>query len=115
MDQEFANRVALVTGGSRGIGRACCVRLAQAGASVAINYANSEKAARETARLVELAGAKAHVVRADVSSSDEVDAMLKEVTETLGPVDLLVNNAGIFELGTHEETCLLYTSPSPRD
>ena len=104
MDQEFSNRVALVTGGSRGIGRACCVRLAQAGASVAINYAKSEKAARETFRLVEEAGVKAHVVRADVSSSEQVDAMVREITDTLGPVDLLVNNAGIFDLGTHEET-----------
>lgn len=98
------DRTALVTGGSRGIGRACCIRLAKSGANIAINFRADEAAATETARLVEAAGAKAHTVQADVSSHADVDRMTAEVAETLGPIDLLVNNAGIFELATHEET-----------
>jgi 3-oxoacyl-[acyl-carrier protein] reductase len=104
--QVFANRTALVTGGSRGIGRACCVRLARAGARVAINYRSDEAAARETAQLVEAAGARSLVVQADVSVPDEVERMVGEVTAALGPVDLLVNNAGVFDYVPHTEATL---------
>jgi 3-oxoacyl-[acyl-carrier protein] reductase len=100
----FAGKTALVTGGSRGIGRACCVRLARAGANVAINYCSNEKAALETARLVKEAGSRSQTVRADVSSADDVDRMIAEVTTGLGPVDLLVNNAGVFDYVPHTET-----------
>jgi 3-oxoacyl-[acyl-carrier protein] reductase len=100
----FAGRTAIVTGGSRGIGRACCVRLAQAGANVAINYCSNDKAALETARLVEEAGGRALKIRADVSSADDVDRMIAEVTGGLGPVDLLVNNAGVFDYVSHTDT-----------
>jgi 3-oxoacyl-[acyl-carrier protein] reductase len=100
----FIGKTALVTGGSRGIGRACCVRLAQAGAQVAINYCRNEAAALETVRLVEQAGSKAIAVQADVASADDVSRMIAEVTTRLGPVDLLVNNAGVFDFVSHAET-----------
>ena len=103
-DRSFTGKTALVTGGSRGIGRACCVRLAQAGAKVAINYCSNEKAALETARLVEEAGGTPLAVRGDVAAADDVDRMIAEVTSRLGPVDLLVNNAGVFDYVPHTET-----------
>jgi 3-oxoacyl-[acyl-carrier protein] reductase len=93
--KELAGRIALVTGGSRGIGRAVCVRLAEAGARIAINYASNEAAARETQALVEAADAECLLVRADVSDPGEVAAMVAEVERGLGPLDLLVTSAGI--------------------
>ena len=100
----FAGKTALVTGGSRGIGRACCIRLAQAGASVAVNYFSSEAAAHETARLVENAGGVALAVEADVSLAGDVERMVAEITGKLGRIDLLVNNAGVFDYVAHTET-----------
>ncbi|MCC7422094.1 MAG: SDR family oxidoreductase [Planctomycetaceae bacterium] len=105
-DRPLAGRTALVTGGAKGIGRACCLKLAQAGADVAINYLTSEGPARETAEEVRRAGVRAHLVRADVSSPEQVAAMVQDVTDALGPVDLLVNNAGVFHFLPHEETTL---------
>jgi 3-oxoacyl-[acyl-carrier protein] reductase len=101
--QEFAGRTALVTGGSRGIGRAVCLRLARAGASVAINYASNQAAAQDALALVEAEGAKGMVVQADVSAPDAVAAMVGSVEQRLGPVDLLVCSAGIAEVGHHTE------------
>ena len=106
MNEEFNGRVALVTGGSRGIGRACCERLAEGGADVAINYVSNEKEAQETARRVEAAGRRAHIVRGDISSPEQVQAMVDEIVDQLGPIDLLVNNAGIFDWVSHTETTL---------
>lgn len=103
---EFEGRTALVTGGAKGIGRACCVRLAQAGAKVAVNYLSSAEAARETERLVRAAGGACRLVRADVSAPEQVQAMVEEVTAELGPIDLLVNNAGIFHYTPHDQTSL---------
>jgi len=100
----FQGRTALVTGGAKGIGRACCQILADRGANVAVNYLSSDEAARETAAYIESAGRKAHLIRADVSSRDEVEAMVDDVVNHLGPIDLLVNNAGIFHFVSHEET-----------
>ena len=93
--KELDGRTALVTGGSRGIGRATCVRLAQEGASVAINYASNEAAALETQRLVEAEGAHGQIVQADVSDPEDVARMVGETERGLGPVDLLVTSAGI--------------------
>ena len=92
---ELAGRTALVTGGSRGIGRAVCVRLARAGARIALNYASNEDAAREAQGLVEAEGAECALVKADVSDAAEVAAMVGEVERKLGPIDLLVTSAGI--------------------
>ncbi len=105
-EPDFVNRTVLVTGGSRGIGRACCQRLAVAGAQVAINYRSREQDALETARLVEAAGARAMTVQADVADPQSVEAMVKRVNGELGPIDMLVNNAGIFEYVTPETTTL---------
>ncbi|HLT00749.1 MAG TPA: SDR family NAD(P)-dependent oxidoreductase [Geminicoccaceae bacterium] len=95
MGQELAGRTALVTGGSRGIGRAVCVRLAEEGARVGINYANNAEAARATERLVRAAGAECALLPADVSDPDAVAAMVAEAERALGPIDLLVTSAGI--------------------
>ena len=86
---------ALVTGGSRGIGRAIAIKLAAEGAAVAINYAGNGKAAEEVKSIIEAAGGKAMIVQADVSNGESVDAMIKEVVDTFGGIDILVNNAGI--------------------
>ena len=88
-------KTALVTGASRGIGRAIAIKLASEGASVAINYAGNAKAAEEVKSIIEAAGGKAVLVQADVSSAESVEAMIKEVVEAFGGIDILVNNAGI--------------------
>jgi 3-oxoacyl-[acyl-carrier protein] reductase len=93
--KELEGRRALVTGGARGIGRATCVRLAQEGARVAINYAQNEAAAMDAERLVRAEGVECMLVRADVSDPDAVTAMVESVEKTLGPIDLLVTSAGI--------------------
>ena len=105
-EQDFENRVVLVTGGSRGIGRACCERLARAGANVAVNYHSREDDARETAARVDAFGVKVAVVQADVTDQQAVEAMVATVNDQLGPIDMLVNNAGIFEYVTHEAMTL---------
>ena len=96
--QRFDGKIALVTGGARGIGRAICELLASRGASVAINYRTSQTDAEETLARIQTDGARAMAVRADVSDRHQVTAMVREVTERLGPVDLLVNNAAVFHL-----------------
>lgn len=105
-EPDFENRTVLVTGGSRGIGRACCERLAKAGARIAINYHSRSEDAEETANLVRAAGSEAVTVQANVADEKSVAQMVKEVNERLGPIDMLVNNAGIFEYVTPETTTL---------
>lgn len=105
-EPDFEKRTVLVTGGSRGIGRACCVRLAKAGAQIAINYRSREDDALETAGLVESAGGRAMTVQADVADEKSVARMVAQVNDRLGPIDMLVNNAGIFEYVTPETTTL---------
>jgi 3-oxoacyl-[acyl-carrier protein] reductase len=88
-------KVALVTGASRGIGRACAIALAEAGADIAVNYLVQEGKAKETVSLVEEAGKRAILAQADVSKSEQVDRMVKHVEQELGRIDIVVNNAGL--------------------
>src|SRR5437773_10513235 len=91
----LTGRVALVTGGSRGIGRAAALALAAAGADVAINYRERESDAAEVRREIEACGRRSIAVRADVSRSAEVRELVSAVERELGAIDILVNNAGI--------------------
>lgn len=102
-EREFEGKTALVTGGSRGIGRAVCVRLAQSGAAVAVNYAADENAARDTLAAVEAAGGRGAVVRADVADAGAVRRMAAETESALGPVDILVASAGIASGAAHDK------------
>ena len=88
-------RTALVTGSSRGIGRAIAVRLAEEGAKVIVNFRSRDKEAQEVVSGIQEKGGKAIACRADVSRFEEVDAMVKQATRSLGPIDILVNNATI--------------------
>ncbi|REK53905.1 MAG: beta-ketoacyl-ACP reductase [Thermobacillus sp.] len=95
MFASLEGKKALVTGASRGIGRAIAIALAEAGADVAINYAGSAQAASETAAAVEALGRKALLVQADVGKLDAFEQMVAQVLEAFGSLDILVNNAGI--------------------
>jgi len=90
----FDNRVALVTGGSTGIGAATAVQLGNCGVKVAINYNKSAKEAEEVARRVKSAGGNALLVHADVSQMDQVNGMVKRTVQEFGKIDILINNAG---------------------
>ena len=92
---KLKGRVALVTGGSRGIGRAIAVALAEEGADVAINYQSSESPAKEAAKIIEEMGRRSCICKADVSRYEDVTQMRDAVVAHLGHVDILVNNAGI--------------------
>ena len=92
---SMEGNVALVTGGSRGIGRAVCVELARRGAAVAVNYAGNSAAAEETVRLCRELGVEAEAFQADVASPAACDALAAAVKERFGRLDILVNNAGI--------------------
>jgi 3-oxoacyl-[acyl-carrier protein] reductase len=92
---DFKDKVVLVTGGSRGIGRACALAFAKRGATVVINYAGNETAATETVKLVTEAGAKGKAMRWDVSDPEACTKAIEEIVKELGRLDVLVNNAGV--------------------
>lgn len=94
---NLKNKVAVVTGGSRGIGRAAVDCFAKLGANVAVNYVRDEKSAADAVKTAELSGVSALAVRADVSRMDEATRLIREVVEKLGRIDFLVCNAGIWE------------------
>jgi len=94
-DGSLSGRVALVTGGSRGIGRAISLALAEAGANVAVNYTRSKDAAEKVAAEARECGVEADAFQADVAHEDEAERMVSEVNEKLGQISILVNNAGI--------------------
>ena len=95
---DLTGKVALVTGGSRGIGRSASLMLAEAGADIAINYRSREAEADKTRVDVERLGRRCITVRADVSVAADVSRMVKTVADTLGAVGILVNNAGIAQV-----------------
>ncbi len=92
---ELDGRAALVTGGSRGIGRAICLELARRGARVAVNYHASEAAANEVVAAISAAGGEAFPVAGDVANPDDATRLVKATVDRLGGLDILVNNAGI--------------------
>ena len=92
---EFKGKVALITGASRGIGRAIAIELAKNGASISINYNSDITSATETQKLVNKTGVKSEIFKADVSKQKDVKILIKNTEKKLGPIDLLVTNAGI--------------------
>ncbi|NET54256.1 MAG: 3-oxoacyl-[acyl-carrier-protein] reductase [Merismopedia sp. SIO2A8] len=95
VDKALVDKVAVVTGASRGIGRATALALAAEGATVVVNYSRSSQAANDVVSQIESLGGTAIALQADVSQSEQVDAFFKSVVEKLGRIDILINNAGI--------------------
>jgi 3-oxoacyl-[acyl-carrier protein] reductase len=92
---NLENKTALVTGASRGLGKAVALKLATCGADVAVNYRSSDEAAENVCREIEKMGRKALLCKTDVSDSEAVKQMVRRITDELGGIDILVNNAGI--------------------
>lgn len=92
---QLKGKTAVVTGGSRGIGRAIALQLAQNGANVVVNYTARQDAALEAVKEIEAAGVSGMAVKADVSKGEEVENLVNEVLKKFGSIDILVNNAGI--------------------
>jgi 3-oxoacyl-[acyl-carrier protein] reductase len=100
---SLAGKTALVSGGSRGIGRAVAVRFGRLGARVAVNYRADEAAARETVAAVVAEGAQAVALRADLARPEEADRLVAEAERALGPLDVLVANHGIWKRASLED------------
>jgi 3-oxoacyl-[acyl-carrier protein] reductase len=92
---DLKDKVALVTGGGTGIGRATCLALAKRGVAVAVNYSRSKADAEETAQIINYEGGRAMAIQADVSRDKEVREMVDTIVQRFGTVDLLVNNASV--------------------
>lgn len=92
---QLKGKNAIVTGGSRGIGRAIALALAKCGANVAVNYTSNQAAAEEVVKEIEALGVGAMAIKADVSKGEEVENLVKEVLNQFGSIDILINNAGI--------------------
>lgn len=105
--QKLQGKVAIVTGASRGIGKAIALHLASEGATVVVNYARSSTAADEVVAEIAAAGGTAQAVQADVAQSDQVDVLIKTTKDAYGSIDVLVNNAGITR-----DTLLLRMKPA---
>lgn len=99
MNLPLSHKVALVTGGSRGIGAAICKKLAAQGAQVALNYASSPEAAQQVVEEIQSSGGKAIALQADVNDSAQVINLFEETERQLGKVNILVNNAGTAQYG----------------
>ena len=92
---EFKGKTALITGASRGIGKAIAIELAKNGANIAINYNSNIKAAKETQKIVNKSNVKSEIIKADVSKEKSVHYLIKQTEKKLGPINLLITNAGI--------------------
>lgn len=101
---DISGKVALITGSSKRIGRETAVELARRGARVAIHYRSDEAGARETRRLVEEAGASGELYRAELTDTREVETMFSDLEAKMGRLDILVNNASVFDQGRLEES-----------
>src|SRR3954451_15242021 len=91
--RDLEGKIALVTGGAKGVGRAIVQKFAERGAEVIVNYFHSHDAAKQVKAEVERTGAKVHLIRASVSQKQQVEKMFREVEEHFGHLDILVNNA----------------------
>jgi 3-oxoacyl-[acyl-carrier protein] reductase len=100
---NLSHRIALVTGGNRGIGAACSLALAQAGCDVAVNFHQRGEDAEKTGAEIRKLGRRAILIQADVSRSEKVRSMVAQIESELGPVDILVNNAGMMRVRKIEE------------
>ena len=103
---KLKSKVAVVTGGSKGIGRAISIKLAQAGATVIINYSQDQKTADEAVSFIKDQGGRAMAVKAPVTDFESIEKMIKQVVEKFGKIDILVNNAGI-----NKDKLLMIMSP----
>src|ERR1700739_2031976 len=103
---SLRNRVALITGGSRGIGRGIAIRLAQEGARVAIAYRSNKTAAQQTLRQLQASGADCVAVETDINDPERAEQLLRAVVDRFGRLDVLVNNVGDFRWGTLGEASI---------
>jgi 3-oxoacyl-[acyl-carrier protein] reductase len=103
MTLEISGRIALVTGASRGIGRAIAVSLAKAGVDVAVNFKIHKKEAQEVCAVIKSLGRRSLAVQADVSLAEEVSRLVKTIEKELGTISILINNAGIAKPRSLEE------------
>ena len=92
---DFLNKVVLVTGSSRGIGRSIAVQFAKEGAQVIVNYKNSQKEAEAITEILSSYGTDCICIKADISKEDDVKRMIEQIIDKYGRIDILVNNAGI--------------------
>src|SRR5690348_2752313 len=99
---KLENKVAVVTGASKGIGASIAEKLAAEGASVVVNYASSSTGADKTVAAIVAGGGKAIAVQADVSKKADIERLFVETKRTFGKVDILVNNAGVYEFSPLE-------------
>src|SRR5258708_8759017 len=103
---SLRNRVALVTGGSRGIGRGLAVRLAEDGGGIAIAYRSNKVAAQQTLRQLQASGVDCVAVETDITDAGRCDQLIKTVADRFGRIDVIVNNVGDFRWGTLAESSL---------
>lgn len=104
--KPLQNRVALITGASRGLGKDIALTLAEAGATIIVNYNKSADQAQQVVKEIEASGGKAYALQADVSNPDSINSFYEQVTQVVDSVDILVNNAGINPVKTLEEVTL---------
>lgn len=103
MSGRLAGNVAVVTGSSRGLGKAIAIGFAAAGADIIVNYVQNEAGAQQTAETIRQLGCRAHVIRADVAQRADVRRLFAETIAIFGKIDILVNNAGVNKRGWFEE------------